>query len=376
MFWSIPPSCGQRSPLQKLTGPFFVWIVLRVRHCFTSAVVASSSSGDSLGSVPCTVFRQSVHAVYAKLPSDVFLGHAFRNGESPGVLDQRAHLVGVDPVETDVDPVVPKVRLARQRELLGLRFDERVAPVLGEGEAHDRSVTREGQIDDPADAKLDATSRERLAAARKRARKSPNLVDRHHGASALRIRAMANLIYSAITSLDGYVADEEGNFDWAAPDEEVHSFVNELERPVGIYLYGRRMYEVMVYWETADTLADQSPPPERDFAEIWQAADKVVYSKTLEQASSARTRIEREFDPEAVRRLTASAERDLSVGGPDLAAQAIKAGLVDELHLFVTPIIVGGGNPWLPDGVRVKLELLDERRFGSGVVYLQYRTRT
>jgi dihydrofolate reductase len=187
---------------------------------------------------------------------------------------------------------------------------------------------------------------------------------------------MANLIYSAIASLDGYVADEEGNFDWAAPDEEVHSFVNELERPVGTYLYGRRMYEVMVYWETADTLAGQSPPPERDFAKIWQAADKIVYSKTLEQASSARTRIEREFDPEAVQRLTASAERDLSVGGPDLAAQAIKAGLVDELHLFVTPIIVGGGIPWLPDGVRVKLELLDERRFDGGVVYLHYRTRT
>jgi dihydrofolate reductase len=185
---------------------------------------------------------------------------------------------------------------------------------------------------------------------------------------------MANLIYSAIASLDGYVADEDGNFDWAAPDEEVHSFVNELERPVGTYLYGRRMYDVMVYWETADTLADRSP--ERDFAEIWKAADKIVYSKTLEQAASARTRIEREFDPEAVRRQKASAERDLSVGGPDLAAQAIKAGLVDEIHLFVTPIIVGGGTPWLPDGVRVKLELLDERRFGSGVVYLQYRTST
>jgi len=185
---------------------------------------------------------------------------------------------------------------------------------------------------------------------------------------------VAKLIYSAITSLDGYVADEDGSFDWAAPDEEVHSFVNELERPVGTYLYGRRMYEVMAYWETADTLADQSPPPERDFAEIWQAADKIVYSKTLEQPASARTRIEREFDPEAVRRQKTSAERDLSVGGPDLAAQAIKAGLVDELHLFVTPIIVGGGTPWLPDGVRVKLELLDERRFGSGVVYLQYRT--
>jgi dihydrofolate reductase len=187
---------------------------------------------------------------------------------------------------------------------------------------------------------------------------------------------MANLIYSAIASLDGYVADEDGNFDWAAPDEEVHSFVNELERPVGIYLYGRRMYEVMVYWETADTLADQSPSPEREFAEIWKAADKIVYSKTLEQAASARTRIEREFDPEAVRRLKGSAERDLSVGGPDLAAQAIKAELVDELHLFVVPIIVGGGTSSLPDGVRVKLELLDERRFGSGIVYLQYRTST
>jgi dihydrofolate reductase len=185
---------------------------------------------------------------------------------------------------------------------------------------------------------------------------------------------MANLIYSAITSLDGYVADEDGNFDWAAPDEEVHTFVNELERPIGTYLYGRRMYEVMAYWETADNLAD--PPAERDFAEIWQAADKVVYSKTLEQAASARTRIEREFDPEAVRLLKASAERDLSVGGPELAAQAIQAGLVDELHLFVTPIIVGGGNPSLPDGVHVTLELLDERSFGNGVVYLRYRTRT
>jgi dihydrofolate reductase len=187
---------------------------------------------------------------------------------------------------------------------------------------------------------------------------------------------VAKLIYSAIASLDGYVADEDGSFDWAAPDEEVHTLVNELERPIGTYLYGRRMYEVMVYWETADTLADQSAPPERDFAEIWQAADKIVYSKTLEQAASARTRIEREFDPEVVRRMKASAERDLSVGGPDLAGQAIKAGLVDELHLFITPIIVGGGTAWLPDGARVKLELLDERRFGGGVVYLRYGTRT
>jgi dihydrofolate reductase len=185
---------------------------------------------------------------------------------------------------------------------------------------------------------------------------------------------VAKLIYSAITSLDGYVADENGNFDWAAPDEEVHRFVNDLERPVGTYLYGRRMYEVMAYWETADTLADQ--PPAREFAEIWRAADKIVYSKTLEQPTTARTRIEREFDPEAVRRMKASAERDLTVGGPELAALAIKAGLVDELHLFLTPIVVGGGKLTLPRDVRVKLELLDERRFGNGVVYLRYRTRT
>jgi dihydrofolate reductase len=183
---------------------------------------------------------------------------------------------------------------------------------------------------------------------------------------------MAKLIYSAITSLDGYVADEEGNFDWAAPDEEVHSFVNDLERPVGTYLYGRRMYEVMVYWETAHTLADQ-PPFSRDFAEIWQAADKIVYSRTLETAGSARTRIERDFDPETVRQLKASAERDITVGGPDLAAQAIEAGLVDEFQLFVAPVVVGGGKRALPDNVRLKLELLDERRFGSGVVYLHYR---
>ena len=186
---------------------------------------------------------------------------------------------------------------------------------------------------------------------------------------------MANLIYSAITSLDGYVADENGNFDWAAPDEEVHGFVNELERPVGTYLYGRRIYETMVYWETAHTLPDQ-PPVVEDFAQIWQAADKIVYSRTLETVSSARTRIERDFDPEAVRQLKASGGRDISVGGADLAAQAIKAGLVDEYHLFLTPIVVGGGKPSLPDHVRAKLELLDERRFGSGVVHLHYRTKT
>jgi dihydrofolate reductase len=186
---------------------------------------------------------------------------------------------------------------------------------------------------------------------------------------------MAKLIYSAIMSLDGYIADEDGNFDWAAPDEEVHTFVNDLERPVGTYLYGRRMYEVMVAWETAHTFADQRPVMQ-DFAKIWQAADKVVYSRTLAAVSSARTRIERDFDPEAVRQLKASAGRDLTVGGPDLAAQAIRAGLVDEYHLFLTPFVVGGGNQSLPNNVRLKLELLDERRFGSGVVYLRYRTRT
>jgi dihydrofolate reductase len=186
---------------------------------------------------------------------------------------------------------------------------------------------------------------------------------------------MAKLIYSAITSLDGYVADEDGNFDWAAPDEEVHAFVNDLERPVGIYLYGRRIYEVMVAWETIDTGPDQMPVM-RDFAEIWQAANKIVYSRTLETVSSAKTRIERDFDPEAVRQMKARAGRDISVGGPDLAAQAIKAGLVDECHLFVSPIVVGGGKQSLPDNVRLKLDLLDERRFGNGVVHLHYRTRT
>ena len=186
---------------------------------------------------------------------------------------------------------------------------------------------------------------------------------------------MAKLIYSAITSVDGYVADQGGNFDWAAPDEEVHTFVNDLERPVGTYLYGRRMYEVMVAWETAHTLPDQRPVMQ-DFAEIWRAADKIVYSETLETVSSVRTRIERAFDPEAVRQMKASAGRDITVGGPNLAAQAIKAGLVDECHLFVAPIVVGGGKQCLPNNARVRLGLLHERRFGNGVVHLHYRTRT
>ncbi len=186
---------------------------------------------------------------------------------------------------------------------------------------------------------------------------------------------MAKLIYSAITSLDGFVADRDGNFDWAAPDEEVHTFVNDLERPIGTYLYGRRMYEVMAAWETAHILTDQ-PAVIQDFANIWRAADKVVYSRTLETVSSTRTRIEQVFDPEAVRQMKTSATRDISVGGPDLAAQAIKAGLVDECHLFIAPIVVGGGKQSLPDGVRMNCELLDVRRFGNGVVHLHYRTRT
>jgi dihydrofolate reductase len=186
---------------------------------------------------------------------------------------------------------------------------------------------------------------------------------------------VAKLIYLAIASLDGYIEDEDGNFDWAVPDEEVHAFVNDLARPVGTYLYGRRMYETMVVWETDPTLAERSPLM-RDFAETWQAADKVVYSRTLEAVSTARTRMERDFDPEAVRQMKASAGGDISVSGPDLAAHAFRAGLVDECHLFVAPILVGGGKRSLPDDVRVRLELLDERRFGGGMVYLHYRTKT
>ena len=175
-----------------------------------------------------------------------------------------------------------------------------------------------------------------------------------------------------IASLDGYTVDADGSFDWAAPDEEVHAFVNDLERPVGTYLYGRRMYQTMAAWESPEMLADPSPVV-RDFAQVWQAADKVVYSTTLDSVASARTRIEPAFNPDAVRAMTAAADRDLSIGGPHLAAQALRAGLVDECHLFLHPIAVGGGTRALPDGVRIGLELLDERRFGSGVVHLHYR---
>jgi dihydrofolate reductase len=184
---------------------------------------------------------------------------------------------------------------------------------------------------------------------------------------------MAKLTFSAITSLDGYVVDADGSFAWAAPDEEVHAFVNDLERSVGTYLYGRRMYEVMAAWETMDQLPDQ-PPVAMDYAEIWQSADKVVFSRTLETVSSAKTRIEREFDLDEIRRLKAAAERDLSIGGPELAAAAIRAGLVDEYQLFLTPVVVGGGQAALPHGVRIGLDLVDERRFSAGVVYLRYRS--
>lgn len=179
------------------------------------------------------------------------------------------------------------------------------------------------------------------------------------------------LVYSAIASLDGYTADSAGKFDWAEPDEEVHAFVNDLERGIGTYLYGRRMYEVMRFWETVSL--DGPSPAIRDYAGIWRSADKVVYSSTLQTTSSARTRIERSFDPDAVRAL--KEQGDVSVGGPALAAQAIRADLVDEYHLFVTPVVVGGGTPVFPEGVRAKLETTDERRFAGGVVYLRYRRR-
>ena len=182
---------------------------------------------------------------------------------------------------------------------------------------------------------------------------------------------MAKLIYAAIASLDGYVEDEEGKFDWAAPDEEVHAFANELERPIGTYLYGRRMYEMMVFWETAG--GDDEPAVIRDYAEIWRAAEKVVYSRQLETASSARTRIEREFDAEKVQRLKADSGSDIAIGGAELTGQAIKAGLVDECHLLLCPVLVGRGKRALPDNVSTRLQLLGERRFESGVVHLHYR---
>jgi dihydrofolate reductase len=185
---------------------------------------------------------------------------------------------------------------------------------------------------------------------------------------------MARLIYSAISSLDGYIEDTDGNFDWAAPDEEAHQFINDLERSAGTYLYGRRMYEMMAVWETDTELAADSPITS-DFAAIWQAGDKIVYSRTLQAASTRKTRLERDFDPEVIRQLKETVEQDILIGGPELAAHAFRAGLVDECHLFLTPIIVGGGKPALPEDVRLELELVEERRFGNGAVFLRYRTK-
>jgi dihydrofolate reductase len=185
---------------------------------------------------------------------------------------------------------------------------------------------------------------------------------------------MAKLIYSAIMSLDGYIEDAEGNFDWSAPDEEAHQFINDLERNVGTILYGRTMYEVMSVWEHPEQFDDQDPIT-LDFAAIWQAADKIVYSRTLESVSTARTRIVRDFDPESIREMKAQLDHDIDMGGSNFAGQVISAGLVDEWHFFVNPIIVGGGKRALPDDALCKLELQEERRFGNGVMYLNYRTK-
>jgi dihydrofolate reductase len=172
------------------------------------------------------------------------------------------------------------------------------------------------------------------------------------------------LIYSAICSLDGYTEDAGGKFDWARPDEEVHAFVNDQERPIETYHCGRRMYETMVFWETMD----DPDPVMRDYAEIWRAAEKIVYSRTLESPASERTRIEREFDPQAVSANPGKA----SIGGPELAAEALRAGIVDEIQLFVNPVIIGGGKRALPDRVRLDLRLVDQRRFENGTVFLHY----
>ncbi len=185
---------------------------------------------------------------------------------------------------------------------------------------------------------------------------------------------MAKLLYSMLTSLDGYTEDEHGKFDWSTPDAEVHTYVNELASSVGTYLYGRRMYETMVNWETAHTIPNQ-PQYVLDWARQWQAAEKVVYSRTLTEPRSARTRIEREFDPEAVRRLKADADHDITVDGPELAAEAIRAGVVDEFQMIICSVLVGGGKRFFPDGVRLDLELAEERRFGNGVVVLRYVVR-
>jgi dihydrofolate reductase len=186
---------------------------------------------------------------------------------------------------------------------------------------------------------------------------------------------MAHLIYIANLSLDGYTEDMEGKFDWTDhPDEEGFRFITNLVRATGIHLYGRRMYETMMVWETDPNLAAESPL-NRDFAEIWQAADKIVYSRTMEAVPTRNTQLERNFNPEAIRQLKEAVEQDILIGGPELAAHAFRSGLIDECHLFLVPIIVGGGKPALPDNVRLELELLEERCFGNGAVFLRYRTK-
>jgi dihydrofolate reductase len=184
---------------------------------------------------------------------------------------------------------------------------------------------------------------------------------------------MAKLIYPINVSLDGYMEDERGNIEWSISDDEEFAFWTDFQRPIGTYLYGRRMYESMVYWETASAKKGDQPEEMREFAQIWRAAEKIVYSRTLQAVSSARTRIEREFDPDAIRRLKESSEADITIGGPELAGQAMSAGLIDECHLLVNPIVLGGGKRALPDNLRMRLELLGERRFRSGVVHLHYR---
>lgn len=185
---------------------------------------------------------------------------------------------------------------------------------------------------------------------------------------------MARLIYTTNISLDGYIEDMDGKFDWTDPSDEVFQFITDLIRADGTHLYGRRTYEFMLVWETDPSLAAQSPLM-RDFAQVWQAADKIVYSRTLEAASTRKTKIERNFDPEAIRRLKESVEQDIHIGGAELAAEAFRAGLIDECHLFVKPIILGGGKAGLPHNVRLELALLDERRFDNGEVYLRYGIR-
>jgi dihydrofolate reductase len=191
---------------------------------------------------------------------------------------------------------------------------------------------------------------------------------------------MAKLIYTAITSLDGYIEDADGKFDWAVPDPDVHAYVNDLERPIGTHLYGRRMYETMAVWQTVGDEPGESGESdvsdvEVDFAEVWRGLDKVVYSTTLDAVWTPRTQLVREFDPEAVRRMKEAADRDIGIGGPGVAQHAFRSGLVDEVNLFLFPVVVGGGKPGLPRDLRLDLELLDEHRFGNGVVHLRHRTR-